>query len=90
MTETFSAIESAVLRVFQQKGARTGEPMPVAVLGQTVSHSGIPVLNGALETALLNLQFRGLIAPGPDPISAYSWVLTRHGEHIVHGDEQSG
>ncbi len=87
--EPLSAIESALLRVFQQQGARAGQPLPVDVLVATVSQSGLPVLSGALETALLNLQFRGVIAPGPDPISAFSWMLTHHGEKIIRSAEQA-
>lgn len=37
----------------------------------------------SIETALLNLQFRGVIEPGPDPFSATSWALTESGEEIV-------
>lgn len=84
MAESFSSTELALLRVFRQKGARTGVPIPESVLSDGVIFSGgAPVLTGAIETALLNLQFRRVIEPGPDPFSATSWALTESGEEIV-------
>jgi hypothetical protein len=77
MAESFSSTELALLRVFRQKGARAGMAVPESVLSEGVLFSGgAPVLDGAVETALLNLQFRGMIEPGPDPFSATSWALT--------------
>jgi hypothetical protein len=32
----------------------------------------------------MSLEFRGLIAPGPDPIGATSWMLTPSGDRIVN------
>lgn len=88
MTESFSSTELALLRVFRQKGARAGMTIPESVLSDGVIFSGgAPVLTGAIETALLNLQFLGMIVPGPDPYSATSWTLTESGEKIV---ESSG
>jgi hypothetical protein len=84
MAESFSSTELALLRVFRQNGARAGVAIPESVLTDGVVFSGgAPVLNGAIETALLNLQFRGVIEPGPDPFSATSWTLTESGEEIV-------
>lgn len=85
MSESFSSTELALLRVFRQKRARTGMAIPADVLSDSVVFSGgAPVLTGAIETALLNLQFRGLIEPGPDPYSATSWMLTESGDEIVN------
>ncbi len=85
MTESFTATQSALLRVFRQKGARAGSPIPTTVLAETVVLSGgAPVLNGAIETALFDLHFRGLIEPGPDPFSATSWMLTELGDDIAN------
>lgn len=87
MAESFSSTELALLRVFNQKGARAGIAIPESVLSEGVIFSGgAPVLTGAIETALLNLQFRGIIVPGPDPFSATSWMLTKPGEAIVESD----
>ena len=84
MAESLSSIERALLRVFRQKGVRAGMVVPESVLREGVVFSGgAPVLTGAIETALLNLQFRGMIVPGPDPFSATSWTLTELGEEIV-------
>jgi hypothetical protein len=84
MPESFSSTELALLRVFRQKGGRAGIAIPESVLSEGVIFSGgAPALNGAIETALLNLQFRGMIEPGPDPFSATSWMLTESGEEIV-------
>jgi hypothetical protein len=82
--DPLSATELALLRVFRQKKARAGDPLPTEVLESSVVLSGgAPVLDGAIQTALFNLQFRGLIAPGPDPYSAISWALTSAGEAKV-------
>ena len=84
MAESLSSIERALLRVFRQKGVRAGMVVPESVLREGVVFSGgAPVQTGAIETALLNLQFRGMIVPGPDPFSATSWTLTELGEEIV-------
>jgi len=91
MSDSFSAIELALLRAFRQKGACAGMAVPTAVLAETVYLSGgAPVLTGAVTTALYNLEFRGLIAPGPDPFSATSWALTESGDEIVNPREESG
>jgi hypothetical protein len=85
MSDSFSAIEMALLRAFRVKGARAGDAVPTDVLAETVYLSGgAPVLTGAVTTALYNLQFRGLITPGPDPFSAMSWALTESGDEIVN------
>ncbi len=85
MSESLSATELALLRVFHLKGVRVGSALPTAVLAETVVLSGgAPVLDGAIETALLGLQVRGLIVPGPDPFSATSWMLTELGDDVVH------
>jgi len=85
MSEPFSTTELALLRVFHQKGARAGVPVPTDILVETVVLSGgAPVLTGAIQTALLNLQFCGVSAPGPDPFSATSWALTESGDQIVN------
>jgi hypothetical protein len=89
MAETLSATESAVLSVFRQMGARAGALMPDDVLRSNVLYGGGPSAQGDLETAILNLQFRGFITPGPDPASAISWVLTQSGEAVLkapHGN----
>jgi hypothetical protein len=83
VAETLSSVESALLRVFHQKGARTGDPIPAAVLVWNAFGSSTPV-GGEVETALLNLEFRGLIAPGPGPIAATSWMLTPSGDRLVN------
>ncbi len=83
MPETLSSLESALLHVFRQKGARAGDPIPTAVLAWNAFGSAAPV-GGEVETTLLSLEFRGYIAPGPDPISATSWMLTPAGEKIVN------
>lgn len=85
MSESFSSTELALLRVFKQKGVRAGVAIPTDVLGDGVVLSGgAPVLTGAIQTALFNLQFRGVIEPGPDPFSATSWMLTDAGDEIVN------
>src|SRR3954471_5015357 len=85
MPDPFSSTELALLRVFRQKRARAGISIPTNVLAETVILSGgAPSLMGAIETALLNLQFRGLITPGPDPFSATSWELTESGDEVAH------
>jgi hypothetical protein len=90
MTESFSATQSALLRVFRMKGAEAGDALPTAVLAESVVLSGgAPVLNGAIETALLDLQFRGLLEPGPDPFSATSWMLTEAGDDVVNSRNAS-
>ena len=62
--------------------------VPTDILVETVVLSGgAPVLTGAIQTALLNLQFCGVIAPGPDPFSAASWALTESGDQIVNRGE---
>ena len=83
MPESFSSLESAVLQVFRQKGARAGDPIPAAFLVWNAFGSSTPV-GGEAETALMSLEFRGLIAPGPDPIGATSWMLTPAGDRIVN------
>jgi hypothetical protein len=82
--ESFSSAESALLRVFREQGARDGAPIPAAVLIRNAFGSSNPNVAGEAETALLNLEFRGLIAPGPDPIGATSWMLTPSGDRIVN------
>ena len=82
MPEPLSSIEAALLRVFQQQGACAGDPIPVSVLSWKAVGASGPVW-GELETALLNLEFRGLIAPGPDPVGATSWALTLAGEKFL-------
>ncbi|HEY6827318.1 MAG TPA: hypothetical protein VI259_10685 [Gemmatimonadaceae bacterium] len=84
MSETLSATERALLRVFQQKGAFEGVPVPTSVLWETVVFAGAPSSNGEIETALLGLQVRGFIVPGSDPFSATSWMLTPLGDQIVN------
>jgi hypothetical protein len=87
MSDSFSAIEMALLSAFRLKGARAGAAVPTDVLAETVYLSGgAPVLTGAVTTALYNLQFRGLIVPGPDPFSAMSWALTKSGAEIVNSE----
>jgi hypothetical protein len=81
--EPLSSLESALLHVFRQKGARAGDPIPAAVLVRNAFGSSGPV-GGEVETALLNLEFRGLIAPGPNPIGATSLALTPSGDKIVN------
>jgi len=83
VSEALSATERALLRVFQQKGAVAGIPVPTSVLSETVVFSGAPSANGEIETALLGLQVRGFIVPGSDPFSATSWMLTPLGDQIV-------
>jgi len=80
--ESFSSLESALLHAFRQQGARAGDPIPAAVLIRSAFGSSTPV-GGEAETALLNLEFRGLIAPGPGPLAGTSWMLTPSGERIV-------
>jgi hypothetical protein len=89
LSETLSATERALLRVFQQKGAFAGVPLPTTVLSETVVFGGAPVMNGEIETALLNLQLRGLIVPGPDPFSATSWMLTTLGDDLVNSGNEN-
>ena len=85
MPESFSSTERALLRVFKQKGAYAGVPIPTEVLSDGVIMSGdAPALDGAIQTALLNLSFRGLIEPGPDPYSATSWMLTESGDEVIN------
>jgi hypothetical protein len=83
LPESFSSLESAVLQVFRQKGVRAGDPIPAAVLVWNAFGSSTPV-GGEVESTLLNLEFRGLIAPGPDPVGATSWMLTPAGDRIVN------
>jgi len=84
VTESFPETELALLRVFQQKGGHAGMVIPTSVLTHSVIFSGgAPVLDGAIQTALLDLQFRGLIVPGPDPFSATSWRLTHLGHEVL-------
>jgi hypothetical protein len=82
MPEPLSSIESALLHVFCQQGARAGDPIPASVLSWNAFGPSAPVW-GELQTALLNLQFRGLVAPGPDPVGATSWALTLAGEEFL-------
>jgi hypothetical protein len=82
LAESLSSTESALLHVFRQQGARVGDPIPASVLRWNAFGSAAP-LWGELETALLNLEFRGLIAPGPDPIAAASWALTPAGAKFL-------
>jgi hypothetical protein len=90
LSEPFSSTERALLRVFHLKDACAGMAIPTAVLAETVVLSGgAPVLNGAMETALLGLQVRGLIVPGPDPFSATSWMLTELGDEIVNSGAEN-
>jgi hypothetical protein len=84
MDEPLNAIESALLQVFREQGVILGDPIPTDVLVANVSlRGGAPVFGGSMETALLNLQFRGLIAPGPDPYSATTYVLTQSGAALL-------
>jgi hypothetical protein len=83
LPDSFSSLESALLHVFRQKGARAGDPVPAGVLVWNAFGSSTPV-RGEVETALLSLEFRGLIAPGPDPIGATSWMLTPAGDRIAN------
>jgi hypothetical protein len=83
--ESFSSLESAVLQAFRQNGAHAGDPIPAAVLIRSAFGSSNPNVAGEAETTLLNLEFRGLIAPGPGPIAATSWMLTPSGDKIVNG-----
>ena len=90
MSETLSVTELALLRVFRQKGAYAGDVVPTAVLTEAVVLSGgAPVLDGAIETALLGLEFRGLIVPGPDPFSATSWMLTTLGDDALNSSGEN-
>ena len=90
MSESLSATERALLRVFLQKGLHAGSALPTTVLTDTVFLSGsAPVLEGAIETALLGLQLRGLIVPGPDPFSATSWMLTELGDEAVNNSTEN-
>jgi len=81
--ESFSSLESALLHAFRQQGARAGDPIPAAVLIRSAFGSSSSNVAGEGETALLNLEFRGLIAPGPGPLAGTSWMLTPSGERIV-------
>lgn len=83
MSESFSTIQRALLTVFRQKGARAGNPVPDSVLRDGVVFTGGPGQADTIETALLDLMFRGVIAPGPDPLAGTSWVLTPSGDSIV-------
>ena len=83
MSESLSTIQRALLNVFRQKGARAGDPVPDSVLRDGVAFSGGPGAPDSLETALLDLVFRGVISPGPDPLAGRSWVLTASGDAIV-------
>jgi len=84
MSESFSTIERALLNVFRQKGARAGEPVPDSVLREGVVYSGGPGKPETIGTALLDLQFRGVISPAPDPLAATAWVLTQSGDATVY------
>lgn len=84
MAEPFSSIESALLHAFRQQGARAGDPIPAAVLIRSAFGSSSSNVAGEGETALLNLEFRGFIAPGPGPIAATSWMLTPSGDRLVN------
>ena len=79
MPEPLSSLETALLQVFRRTGARTGDPVPASVLRQNIVYGGGPAAASDIESALFNLQFRGLIAPGPGPLSGTSWVLTISG-----------
>jgi hypothetical protein len=82
VSERLSPIESALLHAFQQQGARVGDPISASVLVRSAFRWSGPV-GGEVETALLNLEFRGLIMPGPDPIGATSWALTPAGQKFL-------
>lgn len=84
MSESFSAIQRALLNVFRQKGARTGDRVPDSILRDGVVFSGGPGKPETIGTALLDLQFRGVISPAPDPLAGTSWVLTQSGDAIVY------
>lgn len=84
-------MESALLQVFQEQGAGVGIPVPTDVLAANAYMRGGsgPVFSGSIETALLNLQFRGLIAPGPDPYGAITYVLTLSGAAVLRTSRQN-
>ena len=90
MDEPLNAMESALLQVFREQGG-VGVPVPTDVLATNASLRGGsgPMFTGSLETALLNLQFRGLIAPGPDPYSAMTYVLTLSGAAVLRTTRQN-
>jgi hypothetical protein len=81
--EPLSPLESALLHAFRQEGVRAGESVPAGLLIRKAFGNSAP-LGGVVETALLDLEFRGLIAPGPDPIGATSWALTPAGHKMAN------
>ena len=83
MPEPLSSIESALLHAFRQEGTRAGDCVPAGLLVRKAFGNSAPI-GGVVETAFLNLEFRGLIAPGPDPLGATTWVLTPAGAKIVN------
>ena len=81
--EPLSSVESALLQAFRREGVRPGDFLPAGILIRKAFGNSAPI-GGIVETALLNLEFRGLIAPGPDPIGATSWALTVAGAKMAN------
>ena len=83
MPDPLSSLESSILHAFGQEGARVGDCVPAGLLARRAFGNSAPI-GGAVETAFLSLEFRGLIVPGPDPLGATSWALTPSGAKLVN------
>ena len=85
MSGELSEMERGILTVFRELGVESGSAVPEAVLAYRCSRAGFIMAYGEFETALLNLEFRGLTEPGSEPINARSWQLTDDGAELLYG-----
>lgn len=85
MTDELSQEERGLLAIFRALGAGTDVAVPERVLEYRYRQAGFLVAGSRFETALLNLEFRGLARPGEGALNARSWLLTKDGAAALHG-----
>ena len=85
--------EKAILLVFGDLGVPAGESVPSDVILARIG-GGAGNLPSSQpwqwESAYVGLMARGLIEPGEDPFSAFTWTLTPDGYEFVHATDGTG
>jgi hypothetical protein len=85
--------ERAILVVFRDLGVPAGESVPSDVIIARIGGGAGYLPSGQpwqWESAYVSLEVRGLIEPGADPFSAFTWTLTPDGHAFVHAMDGTG